>query len=265
MQTSFHNPNLKQINFLDDRFYTEDDKTFYPSVTTVLGVYPKGKAFDEWLKKTGANADSIAEEAADQGTKVHDTIQLLFAGVEIFWADTAGKAMFTRNEWMMIMRFRDFFNRYSPKIIAVEQKLISHKYKIGMTMDLICELDGVRWMIDHKSSKYVHPSHELQISAYATAWNESFPEMRVDRTGILHLAAQTRGEDKTGKSIQGKGWKLVTEKDFGRPYYDAFRVFEHTRAIWDEENPNYKPLNLIYPDRLKLDLPLTEIQPQSSL
>lgn len=252
MSAIIHNPNVKQVNFLDERFYTDDHVIYYPSVTTVLQVYPKGKGFLEWLKKVGASADDIVEEAGQQGTKVHDTIQSLCNGEQIFWATDAG-AQFTELEWVMLNRFKEFFDIYKPKLIAVEVKLLCHAYKIGMTIDWVVEIDGVRWVIDHKSGKYIHPSHELQIAGYATFWNKEHPDLRVDRTGILHLQSTTRGADKSGKSIQGKGWKLITEKDFGRTYYDAFRIYEHTRAIWDEENPNYKPKNLIYPDRLQLE------------
>lgn len=37
-----------RIDFLDERFYTNDH--FYPSVTTVLEVLPKGAGFYQWLK-----------------------------------------------------------------------------------------------------------------------------------------------------------------------------------------------------------------------
>jgi len=32
---------LEQITVFDDRFYTKNGKDFFPSVTTILDVYPK--------------------------------------------------------------------------------------------------------------------------------------------------------------------------------------------------------------------------------
>ena len=51
-----HNREFKQITTNDSRFY-EDGKLTYPSVTFVLSYYPKGKHFEEWLKKVGYASD----------------------------------------------------------------------------------------------------------------------------------------------------------------------------------------------------------------
>ena len=40
----------KQITMPDSRYYQRNGD-FYPSVTYVLGYYPKGKYFEDWLKK----------------------------------------------------------------------------------------------------------------------------------------------------------------------------------------------------------------------
>jgi len=44
---------LDKIQILDERFYTLDKETYYPSVTTILNAYPKGHYFNEWLKDNG--------------------------------------------------------------------------------------------------------------------------------------------------------------------------------------------------------------------
>ena len=63
----------------------------------------------------------------------------------------------------------------------------------------------------------------------------------------MHLRAATRGPDKTGKRIQGEGWKLDEVEDLEK----TWNLFRHTKVIWKEENPNPKPKNLVYPDRIK--------------
>lgn len=280
----FHSAVNQRIDFMDERFYTLDKVTFYPSVTTVLNAYPKGAGFNEWLKKNGEQADDILREAGNKGSKVHDAVESLCKGEEVKWThnyvntlelqtvDSMAKFIedckngleskyhkevqyYSLEEWIMILRFVDFCNEFKPKFIANEINIISVELKLGGTLDIVADIasgkDGKveRWLIDVKTSNYLHTTHELQLAAYAVMFNEKNPDMIIDRTGILWLKAQTRGRDSKGKVMQGAGWQL---KEFDRHYLDAFRLFEHVRAIWDEENPNYKPKNMVYPDRIKL-------------
>ena len=46
----------KQITLPDGRYYQRNGE-YYPSVTYVLSHYPKGKFFEDWLKKVGYSAD----------------------------------------------------------------------------------------------------------------------------------------------------------------------------------------------------------------
>jgi hypothetical protein len=279
-QKAFHNPENKQINFLDSRYYTTNGETFYPSVTTVLGVYPKGYGFNKWLKENGENADEILEKAGEEGSKVHDAIDRMIKGHEVKWTHTFVDTLqiqtvesaarfiddcnngqqskyykevqyYNEDEWRMILKFVDFCEAWEPVFIANEFNIVSDTMKIGGTLDIVCDIHGERWLIDVKTSNYIHKTHELQLAVYAKMFNEKNPDMQIDRVGILWLKAQTRGEDKKGKSIQGAGWQL---KEFDRHYEESYKLFEHIRAIWDEENPNYRPKNMIYPDRVSIKL-----------
>lgn len=238
----------RRISVLDERFYISDDGiTYYPSVTTVLEAYYKGYGFYQWLKDVGNNADEIMKRAGESGTKIHNAIDNILMGNSVEWSAESGSLNYTLEEWQMLNKFMEFWNKYNPEIIAFEKNLVSDTYKIGGTTDLVCKINGEIWLIDYKTSNYIHKSHELQLSAYATLWNEKFEP--IQRTGILWLKSATRGEDKKGKSIQGAGWQL---KEFDRHYTDAFKIFQATQIIWNEENPNYKPKNLIYPTLLKV-------------
>lgn len=277
-QHIFHNPDNKRIQVMDDRFYTKDGEKFYPSVTTVLQAYPKGPYYDKWLKENGFDADEILKEAGEQGSNVHDGIDRLIKGEEVTWTthlvdtyqlrtveshlqfiEDKNNGMlskylkeiehFTLNEWVMINRFIDFCTQCEPEFEANEINLIVEELELGGTLDIICNIRGERWLIDAKTSNMIHKTHELQLAAYATMWNLTYPDYPIDRVGVLWLKAQTRGEDKQGKKYQGAGWQL---KEFDKSYEENWKLFQHVRAIWDEENPNYKPKNLIYPDRLSL-------------
>lgn len=247
---TFHDKESNQINVLDERFYLSHKlkDTYYPSVTTVLNAFPKGHGYIEWLKQVGFNAETIVQKAGEQGSKIHDAIDQFLKGSELRWADDEGNHYYTLEEWGMICKFMDFWNTHEPELIQGELECVSDELQLGGTIDLICKIEGELWLIDFKSSNYIYKSHYLQISAYAEMWNEKFPE-KIQRTGILHLKGLTKGADKTGKKIQGKGWQL---KEEGRSQEELFKIFRATHYLWKEENPNYRPKNLEYPDRFKL-------------
>jgi len=251
MKNIFHNPDIQQINFLDNRYYTKDNVNYYPSVTTVLEALPKGWALEQWKKDLGHNADIVLERAAKEGSNVHDAIEAYLEGAEVHWKDDKAGICYNMTEWKSILRFVDFWETYQPELIASEMTIISDGLRLGGTMDIVCRINGELWLIDTKTSNSIYESMELQLAAYTTMWNEAAPE-KIKRCGILHLKAQTRGADKKGGKIQGAGWQL---KEFDRHYTEAFKTFTHLRAVWDECNPDYKPANLVLPDRIKLKQP----------
>lgn len=251
----FHNSENKQINFLDERFYTKDGETYYPSVTTVLDVYPKGFGFNNWLKDLGHNADDVLKIAGAEGSVVHDFIDRIINGETVTWeqviAEVGNQKLNSFNIWMMILKFVEFWQTYNPVVLGNEFNIISDDMRLGGTIDLVCIINGERWLIDFKTSNAIHTTHELQMAAYAKMFNEKNPDTPIHRTGILWLKAATSGVDAKGKSMQGKGWQI---KEFSRHYNEAFQLFIHVRAIWDQENPNYKPKNEIYQDYVKLKI-----------
>jgi hypothetical protein len=64
----------KMITLPDSRYYRRNGK-YYPSITYVLGTYPKGSYFEDWLKKVGYSSEYIVKKAAEQGTKTHEMIE----------------------------------------------------------------------------------------------------------------------------------------------------------------------------------------------
>ena len=246
---TLHNAKDKQINFADERFYMIDEERFVPSVTHILDVYPKGFGFMQWLKDLGNNADEVVRRAAEQGSRIHNVIDMYLRGEIISWANESGNAMYSTEEWLMVAKFVEFWTTFKPTLIATEESLMSEKLGYGGTIDIVCKIGDKIWLIDTKTGNAIHKSHELQVAAYAMMWNEMYPEQKIDNTAIMHLKAMTRGADKAGKNIQGKGWQLKT---FERNYNDAFIIFKHVQALWKEENPISKPKNLIYPDSFQL-------------
>ena len=76
----------KQITLPDSRYYRRNGE-YYPSVTYVLQAYPKGRHFEDWLKKVGYSADYIVQKAGQDGTQVHEMIEEYLNGNKLDFLD----------------------------------------------------------------------------------------------------------------------------------------------------------------------------------
>jgi len=235
----------KQVNVLDSRFYRREDK-YYPSVTSILNYFPKNQFFHSWLKDVGHNSDIIAQKAANEGTQVHNAVEAFLNGEEIQWLDENGSAKYNMDVWKMILKFADFWNTHKPELVAAEYHLFSDEHEFAGTADLVVRWMGNLWLLDVKTSNSLHTSYDLQLAAYATAWNETHNE-KITHTGILWLKANTRGEGK-GHKIQGKGWEVKVIGDIE----DNFKMFKNIQEIYKLENPNHKPSTEILPTSVKI-------------
>jgi hypothetical protein len=244
-RTIEYDPNAKQVNILDTRFYRRNNK-YYPSVTQILNYFPKNQFFHSWLKDVGHNSEIIAQKAAKEGTAVHNTVEQLLNGEEINWLDEYGNAKYNLDVWRMILRFADFWNTHKPKLIAVEYHLFSDQYQFAGTADIVCEFQDKKWILDIKTSNSLHTAHELQLAAYAQAWNETH-DTPVEKTGIIWLKSPTRKA--SNKAIQGNGWAFKT---FDREIAESFSLFQKIQDIYKIENPEFKPVTETLPISVKL-------------
>lgn len=242
-RTVEYSEDSKQLNVFDQRFYKRNDE-YYPSVSTILNYFPKGRFFEDWIRDVGHNSDFIASQAAEEGSQVHDAAENFTKGKEIQWLDANGTAQYSLSVWKMILKFAEFWNRYKPKLIATEYHLFSDEHKFAGTADLIVEMNGEVWLIDIKTSNSLHTTHELQLGAYATAWNETH-DVKITKTGILWLKAATRTE----KEYQGKGWQLKTVDEIEKNTEMFLKIYD----IYRLENPSDKPIIMQYPTSIKIE------------
>ena len=235
----------KQVNVLDQRFYKRNNE-YYPSVSSILNYFPKNQYFHSWIKDVGYNSDIIASKAANEGTQVHNIAEAFLNGEEIKWVDEWGNVKFNLDVWRMALRFADFWNTHKPKLIATEYHLFSDTHKYAGTADLIVEFQNSIWLLDLKTSNSLHTSYNLQLAAYATAWNETHNE-EVTHTGILWVKSNARSEGK-GNKIQGRGWELKHISDIE----NNFKMFKNIQEIYKLENPNPKPYTELFPTTIKM-------------
>jgi len=230
----------KQITLPDARYYRRNGK-YYPSITYVLSCYPKGKHFQDWLKKVGYSADWIVKKAAEEGTQVHEMIEDYLNGKELNFLQH-GIPMYNPDVWQMFLKFVDFWEEYTPTLIEAEVHLFSDEIKVAGTCDLVCEIEvegkTEMWIIDFKTSNNLQVTHDLQGAIYAKCYEECYGKT-VDRVGVLWLKSKSRGKDKEGKRLKGKGWEMHESK---RTQDENIDIFETVKKLFDLEFPRHSPI-----------------------
>jgi hypothetical protein len=226
----------KQITLPDSRYYRRNGE-YYPSITYVLNSYPKGKHFEDWLKKHGYTADYIVKKAGEEGTLTHELIEAYLNGEEINYLDSKGYPTMNIEVWKMVLRFVDFWETHNPTLIEAEVHLFSDELKVAGTCDMVCEFGGERWLMDFKTSNHMQTTYDLQGAVYAKCYEECFGK-KIDRVGILWLKSSSRGEDKNGKKIKGKNWEIHESE---RTQDENLDIFKSVLKIFHLENPKHKP------------------------
>jgi len=240
----------KRITLPDSRYYRRNGK-YYPSVTYILQSYPKGKYFEDWLKKVGYSADYIVKKAADEGTQVHEMIESYLLGQEQTFLTDTGYPKIDPEIWKMFLRFVDFWETYNPTLIETEVHLFSDELKVAGTCDLVCEIGEERWVIDFKTSNHLQTTYDLQGAVYAKCFEECYGKS-IDRIGVLWLKSRSRGEDKNGKKLKGKNWEIYESP---RTQQENLEIFDAVQKLFNLENPNHKPLEHHFVTKVQRNLP----------
>jgi hypothetical protein len=225
----------QQITLPDSRYYRRNGK-YYPSVTYVLGYYPKGKFFENWLKQVGFSADYIVKKAAEEGTQVHELSEAYLNGEELRFLDDEGRPQYNPDVWQMFLRFVEFWETFKPTLIETEVHLFSDKLKVAGTCDLIVEINGKLWLLDLKTSNQLQTTYELQTAVYGQCYEECFGK-KIDHYGILWLKSSKRGSKKD--KMQGKGWEIVEST---RTFEENIDIFKTVKRLFDLENPTHSPV-----------------------
>jgi hypothetical protein len=229
----------QQITMPDSRYYRRNGN-YYPSVTYVLSYYPKGKFFEDWLKKVGYASDYIVKRAGEEGTQVHEMIESYLEGEELMFLNTFGRPQYHPEVWQMFLRFVDWWEEYKPTLIETEVHLFSDKLKVAGTCDMVCEItiDGKTelWIIDYKTSNHLQSTYDLQTAVYGKCYEECYGK-KADRYGILWLKSSKR-KPAQGK-MQGKGWEMY---ESSRTQEENLDIFLTVKKLFDLENPRHSPV-----------------------
>ena len=228
-------PDAKQITLPDARYYRRNGD-YYPSITYVLSHYPKGKFFEDWLKKVGYSADFIVKKAGEEGTQVHEMIEQYLNGEELNFLSEFGNPQYHPDVWQMFLRFVEWWEEYKPTLIETEVHLFSDELKVAGTCDMVCEIDGEIWIVDFKTSNHLQTVYDLQTAVYGKCYEECYGK-KADRYGILWLKSSKRKAAKD--KMQGKGWEMYESK---RTQDENLEIFKTVKSLFDLENPTHKPI-----------------------
>ena len=235
----------QQITLPDSRYYRRNGE-YYPSVTYVLSYYPKGKFFEDWLKKVGYASEHIVQKAAEEGTAVHEMVESYLNGEELNFLSPSGYPQYNPDVWQMFLRFVEFWETFKPTLIETEVHIFSDILKVAGTCDLIIELDGARWLLDIKTSNQIQSTYELQTAVYGQCYEECYGK-KIDKYGIIWLKS-TKRKATEGK-LQGKGWEIIESE---RTHAENLDIFKTVKKLFDLENPSHSPIFTEFKTKIQL-------------
>jgi len=226
------------IKRIDDynglRFYQEVDKEgkvlwTYPSTTTKLGeVYPSGYYLEKYIRDNGEHGRIEFEKAGDQGTEVHLAIESLLGGGAVSSEGMTNKVL------KCVQAFIDWYTEVKPEILLTEHIVVNHDDKVAGCADLVCTINGEKYIIDYKTSSSLYPSHKLQLASYWSTFKD--PDMK---GALLQLGNTTK-----------KHYTFSEVKDLPEQY----KTFQHFNKTFDILKPDAKPSGIVYPDLFTLNL-----------
>lgn len=238
---------ILRCTLADERWYIRemtDPETglpkheFVPSVTWICDSYPKGVSFYRWLASKGWDESvAIKTAAGDKGSKVHYAIRDLIEGKTVpidakYKNNSTGEdGELSFEEYDAILSFARWCEEAKPKFLAWEFTVWGSGY--AGTVDLLCEIDGQKYLVDFKTSQHIWASHELQVSAYKHALDD---------------------QENVKLAILQVGFKLNKKKYKFSEVDDQFNEFLATKTLWAKEQRGIEPKQIEYPLKIKLDI-----------
>ena len=146
-----------------------------------------------WANKQGLEGKTLNEArdtATVPGTMVHLMIEAQLKKEFLDLSQYAQDDFLRANS--SFENFLIWCKQFKFKPIAVEPRLVSEKYQLGGTPDVIAEVMGELSIIDWKSGR-TYEDLFLQLQAYKLFWEENNPSQPI--TGGFHVLRIPRDED----------------------------------------------------------------------
>jgi CRISPR/Cas system-associated exonuclease Cas4 (RecB family) len=187
------------------------DGIWYPSVSTILGAQEKPWV-RAWQDKWGLLATRKTEIACAIGTAFHHCIeQYINTGTFTVSMDTYQSC--TRRVAGMMESWVDWAVNIDGTVDHTELKVISKMHTYSGTLDAVGMIGKTPVLIDWKTSSRIYDDMQLQLAAYAYAYNEQTGNKIKDGI-IVHVSKDkphfklTTKTFKLGKRVFNKFLKL---------------------------------------------------------
>jgi len=190
---TFHREELPQIDLDSEtteagRFYITPSGAKYPSITTVLSAMQseeKKKVLANWKARVGEKeANKISRQATSRGTGMHTICENYTCN----FPNPLRGHMPTAVE--MFKKIKPVLDTRVGTIYGNEIALFSDRLKSAGRTDLIAQFDGIRSIVDFKTSKKEKKEewitdYFLQSTAYAIMLEEMYPSIKVPQIAII--------------------------------------------------------------------------------
>lgn len=286
MLSTYNVLGVKRVEYWDSRYYRVQLKPkkskeliekHFPSVTEILGAYPKD-FLERWRGDVGnERADQIVREAFGLGSFVHfgaETIAkggtVIYSPIEnpLYTPDELAKVIEnckkgycicrTQREFIQLWRIKQFFDAVNPAYIETEQMVFSVEHEYAGTLDLILYIEEGDYMIagsqplhlkagyyicDFKTGKGVDYSYKMQLAAYTAAVIEGCPTYSDKIAGGLLLHSNN---EQIKNGIEGFKATLLSMDEFP----EVFQHFLKVQAVYKIQKPVPSPKVFAMPSLL---------------
>ncbi|MEK7174140.1 MAG: hypothetical protein AAB759_00565 [Patescibacteria group bacterium] len=238
--------------FKEENGYTIDG-TWYPRVTKVVGIKSKPALLYYYAAMPNFHtAKNSIEEAAKEGTMVHEAAEAILLGKEPQVPEMVAPA---------IAAFREFLtlNDIKTQPEFVERRIMSKDHRYAGTIDALATIGGKFGVLDIKTSQAIYRDYNLQTAAYTVALQPEFENLetrwilRIDQFQACERCHATRrtkgGRVKVRRNGSGflcadwqHAWGLpkgdIELKEVPFEYGD-FEAFLGAKKLWEWENAEW--------------------------
>lgn len=135
------------------------------------------------------------QEAADIGTQAHNLLESYLRGGDGVQGDAFEDALLTSPDLdervaSCYAGGRHWLAANSYETLHIEKPIYSRKHHYSGRLDKLATVGGVLSLVDWKSSKGIYPEYLLQTAAYIQAYEEEYPEQRVEKRFLIKLGKE---------------------------------------------------------------------------